>query len=482
MIASPGPLRNSGFVMRFSADGSAVDYSTTLDNGGVSLITADSSGRVAITQGTLLSKLDASGGPLSQTQLPFLPARIATAPDGSLYGAAEASAVAGPPPVTGNAYQKTIDSSCPNYSGPPFRTPQERLAAMTDVYIFKLSAEDSTLQLATLLGGSCRDAPTDLSIGGDGSIWVAGITSSVPFPSVDPISAPPQSGTITYFAAHLDATLSQLLFSTYFETSFPAGYSESARIAAGPDGSAYVSGNSYQSPSIQFTGAQLWKISPSASPAPFSISQIFSAYGNSINVSPVDIVAIHVPGLVPADEVDLPLNPPGGPPLQLAGVSVAFNGMAAQLLSVHRDSVLCITPAGLSGTAFADVQVKNGDAVSPGFIVPVGPSDVAFFLQVRNADGSLNSPDNPASSGSTVSFFVIGAGWLPVSFQLGYGLYGPRTDSIAPEPLEGFVNGIYELRAPAPSASGAYQMALFPLPELLIPVNIAPPTITLYVR
>jgi uncharacterized protein (TIGR03437 family) len=135
--------------------------------------------------------------------------------------------------------------------------------------------------------------------------------------------------------------------------------------------------------------------------------------------------------------------------------------------------------AELAGSPDATVRVKSGELVSDDFEVSVVPRDLAFFPQVRNQDGSLNTSDNPAQAGSTISFFVTGAGLDPTgALQLGFTLYGPRAD-VTLSPLEGFVSGIYEIKIAAP-VSGTYQVTLFDTAPQ--PINYSlPAPISLYV-
>ena len=82
------------------------------------------------------------------------------------------------------------------------------------------------------------------------------------------------------------------------------------------------------------------------------------------------------------------------------------------------DQITAVVPAGINSgwTSFAVEGVGN-------YSLGVWPSALALFtadglgtgqLDARNADGSINSAQNPADAGSTVSLFVTGDGGLPV--------------------------------------------------------------------
>ena len=50
----------------------------------------------------------------------------------------------------------------------------------------------------------------------------------------------------------------------------------------------------------------------------------------SVPVAPQEIVVIEIPGFQPASEIDLGLQPAGGAPFQLGGVSVELTGVRAR--------------------------------------------------------------------------------------------------------------------------------------------------------
>ena len=479
-VTGAGGRPRTGFVDRFSPDGSAVEFSTSLDPG-VGPITLNASGQAWVVSGTTITKLDASGATSTNTQLPIFPVKIVADGEGNVYGIAAVAPESPGPPVTPGAFQTSINFDCPNSSGGLFSANQRPLW-MTDSYVFKLSPDLSTTMFATFLGGDCRETPTDISLADDNSVWIAGTTYSDVFPLVDPMAGPPPPEVAKPFLSHLDATGSHLLFSTFLETSLVDHYAQQIpAIAAALGGSVYVSGNSPLNNYYGLSGpALLWKVSPSPTLPPFTITRVGNAYTHSsTGIAPLEIVEVIVPGLVPSQSLDVGLSPTGGAPLVLGIISISFNGIPARMLAVDPGRIVCITPAELAGSPDATVRVKSGDLVAGDFEVSVQRRDLAFFPQVRNQDGSLNTPDNPAQAGSTVSFFVTGAGLDPAgALQLGFVLYGPRAD-VTLSPLEGFVSGIYEIKIAAP-VSGTYQVYLYDTAPQTIG-SILPAPITLYV-
>ena len=89
----------------------------------------------------------------------------------------------------------------------------------------------------------------------------------------------------------------------------------------------------------------------------------------------------------------------------LGGTSVLFDGIAAPLLSVKSDKVVCIVPGGF----FSDMQLISsmGKANSVRLLREATAISVTAVL---NSDGTLNSPQRPATPGSIVTLFAIGMG------------------------------------------------------------------------
>ena len=89
-----------------------------------------------------------------------------------------------------------------------------------------------------------------------------------------------------------------------------------------------------------------------------------------------------------------------------------------------------------------------------------------WVVQVRNEDGSWNSPENPARVGSLVSFFLTGAGvpetgaatvWLPLQMDFS----GTRIPMPPAQALPGHVPGFYEVRVRVPASGGTFPVRVF---------------------
>jgi uncharacterized protein (TIGR03437 family) len=483
----------SGFAAKLSADGTGFVYSTALA-GTPTSIAADPAGNFLVSGdfldprfpgdgGANLLKFSPSGSLLYATLLPVAVGKVATDASGNIYVAGNAS-VGDSAPITAGAFQGAIDTSCPNNSGGYFSRPADRLAWMTDVYLAKLDAQASSVKFATFLGGSCRDTVSDMALGADGSVYVTGDTYSDPFPALGSVFGPPPQ-TPKPFVTHLDATGSKLLFSSYLD------FGTVTSIAPDGAGNVYVAENVPKASYVMPTAAVLAKLAtaPSAAPAPRQVVDAFSRA--NVTISPQEIVVVEMPGFQPASAIDLGLQPVGGAPLQLGGVSVEFNGVAAAMLAVRAGEIECVTPVALAGQSLAAVQVVNAGARSGVLNVDVAPISPAFY-QVRNWNGTVNSPDNLAPAGTEVTFLFTGAGLpnpgasaipLPLTFQFTpvspQGTVQVTIGDVSAAP--GFVTGLAAAKVRVPSISGAVTVQMFPAYPTVFPYPQVYPAISISV-
>jgi uncharacterized protein (TIGR03437 family) len=102
-------------------------------------------------------------------------------------------------------------------------------------------------------------------------------------------------------------------------------------------------------------------------------------------------------------------------PTLLDGVSVAINGIPAPLLFVSPTQINAQVPFEVGSGPATLTLIKNGVA---GQLVPISIADTApqIFLTTGthaatlNQDSSVNSPGNPALTGSVISIFWTGQG------------------------------------------------------------------------
>src|SRR5262249_6268380 len=110
----------------------------------------------------------------------------------------------------------------------------QRNGANEDVFVTKLSG--SSLAFSTYLGGSGADIPyAGVGIDAEGFIFVAGQTSSVDFPLVNPLQSAPAGGSdlfVTRFTAE-----GQLAYSTYLGGTLSDGTRD---MLVTPEGRVYL--------------------------------------------------------------------------------------------------------------------------------------------------------------------------------------------------------------------------------------------------
>jgi uncharacterized protein (TIGR03437 family) len=279
-------------------------------------------------------------------------------------------------------------------------------------------ASDGTLTGATYLGGSGADAASAVVAQGAGLIHLAGTTSSSDFP-----------GIVNPAAVTNLAFVENVLINDPNQASGPClayGIQDAASFFEGP-------------------------------------------------VAPGELVTLRGKGIGPLTGVNAE---PGaqGFPTELSGVQVLFGNTPAPLLYVQSEQINAMVPwetgSGLPNPG-QNVQVKyNGVSVTNSVIL--GEASPGIFLSnyttqlasVLNADGTLNSPTNPAKRGTVVTFFGTGGGptnlpgvdgalWpvkplanltLPVSVQINYVDAVVTYSGSAP----GLISGVFQINVKVP--------------------------------
>ena len=194
-------------VMRFTADGSGVLYSTYV--GGTHSATFPSDRGTAIAVDSLNHAVFT--GTTTSTDFP----------------------------TTSNAFQRT----------------QHSQGDAGDAFIAKLNVDGSKLLASTLLGGAGNDMASGIAIDHDDQVYVAGRTDSTDFPvTAGAVDTTPDAGTCDYtddnepircsdaFVAKLPSNLSKLIYSTYLGG--PNGDEAFVHVAVDSVGHAYVTGYS----------------------------------------------------------------------------------------------------------------------------------------------------------------------------------------------------------------------------------------------
>jgi hypothetical protein len=137
----------------------------------------------------------------------------------------------------GNAYVAGETASADFPTAKPL---QPALMGRSNAFVAKLSADGSALVYATYLGGSGTDEGDGIAVDADGNAYVAGMTSSLNFPTTPAaFQTLHGSGPRNGFVTKLTADGSALVYATYLGGS---GRDEADAIAVDADGNAYVAG------------------------------------------------------------------------------------------------------------------------------------------------------------------------------------------------------------------------------------------------
>ena len=118
------------------------------------------------------------------------------------------------PDASGRVYVAGYSSST-NYPTTAGAWNQTHSGPFFDAVITRLDAALGTVQVSTYLGGSDNDWAESLALGADGSVVVAGRTSSTNYPTTPGAYARARTGAQALTVSRLDASLSNLIASTY---------------------------------------------------------------------------------------------------------------------------------------------------------------------------------------------------------------------------------------------------------------------------
>ena len=309
-------------------------------------------------------------------------------------------------------------------------------------------------------GGVLLDGSGSLYVGGIVTSIESGLALNLPLP---PVAIPPGFSNVTQVCLpNYTTSLSE----TYVMRVDPntgaeldvQGIDGSAPGATGitlAGGDVWITGST-PGPQVPFTpgvvapanlgpgfveGAYLSAVAFANTPGPIPDGPAIACVLDSGNlthvgvVAPFQLISIFGANLGPA----IGIAAPDGTDPSIAGVTVSFNGQPAQLLYVSSSQINVVVPvpplpppplpAGNLLPAATVMQITvNGSVVERQF--PFATSNLNLFANLSqnqvscpnapsaygaqplatNADGTLNSCANPAKYGSTVSFYLHGAG------------------------------------------------------------------------
>jgi uncharacterized protein (TIGR03437 family) len=185
---------------------------------------------------------------------------------------------------------------------------------------------------------------------------------------------------------------------------------------------------------------------------------VFSGAGGPF--APGEIVAIYGASLGPATGLSSAFDPATTAlPNIFGGVSVAVNGVPAPPYYVSAGQVNVQIPYEVAGQSQASVSVSYNGTGSAAQLIQIAASTPRLYPGVFNADGSLNSAENPAPANSIVTLFATGHGVTnPPSFT-GKAAAEPYSQPAAPVRVSiGGQDGEILFAGSAPETAGVLQI------------------------
>lgn len=266
-------------------------------------------------------------------------------------------------------------------------------------------AESFEPGVSVSLRGECQTLPTSLAFDPAGNFVVTARTIASRFPLRNPLFGGPSH--LTSLVVKLSPK-GELLQSTYVPSLGGAAANEMGLALALNEG-----------------GIVLGLLEPEP-PPPVELNRIsnaFSGLGDSIVTG--SLLTLSGRNLGPIDHIDLGLNPSNPLPTELGGTRVLVNGQPAPVMAVQSDRIVFVAPRNLESWALLEVESSSGrsnpvwmptrrNTPWPGLLtrffptLPEHPRAIPLDGNVRNQDGTVNSPDNSARAGDTVTVFVTG--------------------------------------------------------------------------
>jgi uncharacterized protein (TIGR03437 family) len=141
---------------------------------------------------------------------------------------------------------------------------------------------------------------------------------------------------------------------------------------------------------------------------PFAV--VSAATGSSDAIAPGEIVSLYGNAIGPADAVSLQVEG-GRVTTKLGGTEVLFDGQPGAIVYASSGQINAVVPYSLGGRSSTSVQVRVNGQATTAVPVPVEDSQPGVFPgAVLNANGSVNSPSNPAPRNSIVVLYATGEG------------------------------------------------------------------------
>ncbi|HKA17998.1 MAG TPA: SBBP repeat-containing protein, partial [Blastocatellia bacterium] len=378
-----GGGRQDAFVVKLDPTGTRVIYSTYLggdqqDN--ATGIAVDVTGNVWLTGFTastnfpvmnafqpnraglldaFVSRLDAGGSLVYSTHL---------GGSGSDYGSSVVM------DASGNVYVSGMSTSV-NF--PLASAMQSSFGGVVDMYVAKFNASGRQLVYSTFLGGAGIDGASSIAVDSAGSIYVTGLTSSPNLRIVNALQPRFGGGLFDAFVAKLNASGSQLIYSTYLGGSRE---DRGLRVAIDDEGNAYVTGDTDSFNFTTTTGALQANTGGGADAFVAKLNSsgnqlIYSSYLGGSGIEAGTAIAVDARGSAIVTGFTGSTNFPTSRALQQTFGGGSFDGFVAKI--------------GATGTALDYSSYLGGTDVDSGFGVAM---DAAGSLFIMGLTRSIDFP------------------------------------------------------------------------------------------
>jgi uncharacterized protein (TIGR03437 family) len=445
--------RNNAFMAKLSLDGTAMVYGTYLGGSGienVKSIAIDKSGSAYVTGFTTSKDFPTTPGSFAPRQSNSFTSFVTKLdPDGSqaVYSTY----------MTGNINQIAVDGAGAAYlggyaAGNTFPSTPGAIhpcnSASLDVVVAELNPQGTDLSYGTYLGGTGADEGFAIAVNGAGTMFIAGTTDSLNFPTSD--------------ASGLQSTIGGFPIPGFFLAAL----------------------NDVPGPLLNYNCI--------VNAASFSRTPI----------APGELITIFGPGVGPVSGVGAVLDSQSGLATAIAGVRVLFDGVPAPLLYVQRNQINLVVPYAVSGDT-TTIALEDHGALTNAVDFPVALASPAIFpvagfyqltYAIRNQDGTQNWQLNPATVGSTVSIYGTGVGQLdppgadgkiasaplgkPV-LPLSVSINGVDAEVLYAGEAPGLVSGVVQINVRVPDFPGGFPG----LSEVVLRVgDVSGPAGTIYLR
>lgn len=293
-------------------------------------------------------------------------------------------------------------------------------------FVAKLNATGSVLVWSTFFGGSTNDAITTMTLDAAGGVYIAGQAGSSDLPGLSdtPAGCRPSPIQKLSFTARLapdgtSASPSQLFYGA------PTYYAYGANPPFGPIGPISIA-----SPALG-TVVALSNTGSVTSANLFATSQLACLADPADNVQLLKVAPGQDLTIFGTNLADV--NEYIGGAIAASGLTVTFNGIAAPILYISNDQLNVQVPPAIAGQATVQMEwTRDASATPQGEALTVVPQQASVFLApaalagsttacgppgfgtvgqaavALNADGSVNSPANPASPASAMTIFLNG--------------------------------------------------------------------------